>query len=629
MLSAPYERAFRYLSLPLVSFEDPSDRDSQTGSPREPKWKANIAMGSAIRRFFAVVTVSGLCVMYSVAAGAQDIRPGDQPLVLPPFQPPESGSESPLLPPPVVPDFVPPAQTEGDVLPRLILPKRTDTDGVEAGTRVRIEKVVIRGNSVLSSKVLDSISLPFLNRPLSFADLETLRNSITLAYIERGYVTSGALIPDQSFADGVLEIQVVEGMLSAIEIETDGRLAESYLRKRIQPGGRSVVSVPELTRRLQILQQDDRIRKVVAVLEPTGRRGVSTLRVRVAEARAWHIGAAANNYSSASIGGWRGEIALAHRNLTGFGDTLVAEYEASEGLNDVSASYDVPVNGWGTAIGIYMRRTWSKVVEKPFNDLNIKANTQTYGIRVVQPLYQSPRSLLEAYVMAEHRQSQSYLLGEPFSFAGGSGDARVKESVIRLGVNWSAGSRNQALALRSLFSIGLDVLDATSSRGDRPDGQFFAWLGQAQFAQRVPTFDGVRILARFDVQITNRPLLALEQFVVGGRTSVRGYRENQLVRDNGLSGSLELLVPVPLGEWLDWRPTLDLATFVDAGYSWNTDRPTGRMTTLVSVGLGAQIGLTERLHMEVYWAHPLKSRPGFSDASLQEHGITLGITWSL
>ena len=34
---------------------------------------------------------------------------------------------------------------------------------------------------------------------------------LTLAYIERGYVTSGAVIPDQTIEDGVILIEVIEG----------------------------------------------------------------------------------------------------------------------------------------------------------------------------------------------------------------------------------------------------------------------------------------------------------------------------------------------------------------------------------------------------------------------------------
>jgi hemolysin activation/secretion protein len=52
------------------------------------------------------------------------------------------------------------------------------------------------------------------------------------------------------------------------------------------------------------------------------------------------------------------------------------------------------------------------------------------------------------------------------------------------------------------------------------------------------------ILFRTDLQLANNPLLPLEQLAVGGRYTVRGYQENQLVRDNGVIAQLEARVPV-------------------------------------------------------------------------------------
>ena len=129
------------------------------------------------------------------------------------------------------------------------------------------------------------------------------------------------------------------------------------------------------------------------------------------------------------------------------------------------------------------------------------------------------------------------------------------------------------------------------------------------------------------MQIADRPLLGLEQFVVGGHTSVRGYRKNQLVRYNGLVGSLELRVPVPMPDLREWRPRFELAPFVDAGYSWNARGPTDGPTTLVSVGVGGRLGLTDRVHFEIYWGHRLKSVPEIGAANLQDAGLSLGLTW--
>ena len=100
-----------------------------------------------------------------------------------------------------------------------------------------------------------------------------------------------------------------------------------------------------------------------------------------------------------------------------------------------------------------------------------------------------------------------------------------------------------------------------------PDGRFVAWLGQFQRTRRLSDW-GLQGLTRLDVQLASAPLLPLEQIVVGGPYSVRRYRENQLVRDNGVMGSVEARVPVMRS--VSWADVVELASFVDAGMAWNT-----------------------------------------------------------
>ncbi len=63
--------------------------------------------------------------------------------------------------------------------------------------------------------------------------------------------------------------------------------------------------------------------------------------------------------------------------------------------------------------------------------------------------------------------------------------------------------------------------------------KLLAWLGQFQLAHRLWDSDN-QVILRADAQLTRDPLLPIEKFAVGGANTVRGYRDNQLVRDNGL-----------------------------------------------------------------------------------------------
>ena len=128
------------------------------------------------------------------------------------------------------------------------------------------------------------------------------------------------------------------------------------------------------------------------------------------------------------------------------------------------------------------------------------------------------------------------------------------------------------------------------------------------------------MIARLDAQLALDPLLPLEQFAVGGHATVRGYRENRFVRDNGWVGSLEFRVPI----WRrsSGRTVLELAPFYDYGRSWNRDRPTPQPEVLESAGLGLIAPISAMFYAEVYWGHALSDVPDISDEhNLQDDGL--------
>jgi len=126
--------------------------------------------------------------------------------------------------------------------------------------------------------------------------------------------------------------------------------------------------------------------------------------------------------------------------------------------------------------------------------------------------------------------------------------------------------------------------------------------------------------------MTNDPLMVLEQFAVGGRYTVRGYRENTLVRDSALVVSLE--ARVPLLRNVRWADTLELAPFVDYGKPWNARPPNRDPQDIWSAGIGLRWAATLpwpvplRPQLEVYWGYPfrnIKTQGG----NLQDRGLHL------
>jgi hemolysin activation/secretion protein len=524
---------------------------------------------------------------------------------------------------------VPGRPPAGGILPPFPIPSGEDLQGLAGGQRALVREVRIEGNTALTDADLAKVEAPYLGRELSLAEILALADAVTQAYVDRGYVTSGATVPEQSLADHVLTLQVVEGVLERVEVETDGRFRPQYFASRLMRE-EGPINVHDLEARLQIFQQDPRIAAIQAQLLPSERRGESLLRVRVREASPWWAEVEGNNYQAPAIGEFRGITNASYANLTGFGDEARLGYTGGEGIQKLEGGYQIPFTRWDTRFDVDGTFTWSKLVEDDVEDLDIKSRFGTVGIGITQPISRSVEISLEGFLRAEWRYSKSFLLGQGFSFVAGPDEGVAKVAVLRQGLDFAYRTRSQVFAARSMLSVGIDVLGATH-HGDSqvPDGRFVAWLAQLQWARRLPWL-GAEVLARFDVQLSNHPLLGMEQFAVGGHESVRGYLENYLVRDQGLAGSFEIRVPVlsrPAGP-----PWLEAGPFIDAGYSWNASRDgpnTFGPTTLVGTGIAARAWLTEWIRLDVEWGRQLRNVPDVGDWSLQENGVFLGLSVDL
>jgi hemolysin activation/secretion protein len=420
-----------------------------------------------------------------------------------------------------------------------------------------------------------------------------------------------------------VEIQLVEGTLGRVVVEGAERLRSSYVQARLAPDAGEVVNVFALERRLQVLQQGDLVDQVHAQLAPVTGRRESDLHVVVSEEPALIAGVGVANDRSPAVGENAGRVWIEHRNLTGFGDSLRLALDAGEGFVDGDARYSLPVSAADTMLELYAARQRSEVVESPFDEIDIESEWSTLGVGLRQPVWRDARQQFWLGLLGELRRGETSILGERFSFVPAADDGVTHVSVLRLLADWTQRGKDQALAVRSTFSAGFDVLGASEYGSHLPgshvaDGTFGAWLGQAHWVRRFPgVLGGSQLVARADAQLAHDPLLPLEQFAVGGSRTVRGYRESSQVRDNGLVGSLELRIPIwrgPLGE-----DRLQLAPFVDVGRAWNETKTTGPKT-LSSAGIGLRWWATRRVFLSAYWGGRLRDIGDSSDG-LQRAGF--------
>lgn len=527
-------------------------------------------MNYFITPFSATVFQVGGIIVAAFSASFLSALPGQaQPIIQPP----------PLNRPPIAPpDFRPP---DPNLTPTQPVPQPLPS----SEQPIRVSKFIYRGNTVFSDQDLDQIANQYLNRPITLRELYQLRSDITKLYVDRGYVTSAAFIPVAGneavqTQGGTVTIELIEGTLEAIEVRGSDRLA-SYVQNRLQRAVSPRVNFNRLQEALRLLQSDPLIRSISANISEGSQVGRSLLTIDIQPNPSFTGEIGVNNARSRTFGQIERGIQLNQANLLGLGDTLSITYQNTNGSNLGDFQYRVPINAQNGSISLGYSTFSGRVVEDPFTPLDIRSNYRKYELSWRQPIYRAAteRSLeeLAVGVSADRQENETFLLGTPFPLnAGADEQGRTRLTTVRLFQEYAKRQETQSLQLRSQFSIGTSALNTTQNE-NAPDGRFLSWQGQAAWAKRL----GQSILVvRSSIQLSDRPLVSLEQFSLGGLDSVRGYRQNALLSDNGFFGSAEVRIP------LNRQGNLQLIPFLDGGIGWT---PNSQLTQpLLSTGIGLQ-----------------------------------------
>jgi len=536
---------------------------------------------------------------------------------------------------PELPAFIPEqAPTPGISVPSLPSDRASSappSSSPAAGPRFEFTGFHFDGNQVFSDEQLQAIAAPFVGRPIGIADLEELRHRLTLLYVNGGYINSGAILPDQRVKDGTLTYRIIEGRISRIDIQGNGGLDPDYITDRMRLGSGPPLQLDALQERFQLLLEDPLIEQLNGSLGPGTQPGESRLDLKVKRAKPYDITFSADNYLPPSIGAIEGRLDITARNLTGYGDALSLLARKGSGSWGFNGRFSIPVTASGTRVWLRVESTDSSIIEERLKALDIESRIRGVEVGIRHPVYRSLVHSLSLGAALAIRRNESTLLDAPFSFTPGSVRGRSKLAALRLLTDYEYSSKTQVFSARSTVSIGLDAFNATDNDNGLPDGQFVAWLGQTQYARRILD-NGAQLVARADLQLSSDNLLAMEQIPLGGRYTVRGYRENELVRDQGVIASIEFRYPLsgPNGI-LPLPGRLQIAPFVDYGYGWNKKDIIGLFAEgeqLLSAGVGLYWTLPSHAYAELFWGHAFINAPDFDDHDLQDDGFHFRLSWS-
>ena len=448
----------------------------------------------------------------------------------------------------------------------------------------------VRGNHVLQPKDIESAVLPHLGPRRTIKDVEAARRALEKAYHDRGFQTVYVDIPQQRVTNGVVVLKITEVSVKRLRVTGSRYFSLGYIKQAIPSLGEG--NVPNFIEVQKELAQLNRTsdRNVTPVLKPSSTPGQMDVELKVKDQFPLHGSLELNDRYSLNTTHTRAVAQLRYDNLWQRGHSINLLYQvAPERPSDAqvsSASYVIP-GDTGRTYALYAIRSRSDVAA--VGTVNVIGKGDIYGVRVIQSL-----PTLDALTQSLNVGIDYKDLTEDINLPGGGSFSTpiVYTPVTAMYSGTFTGIRGtttfDAGATFSIRGLGGDANDFSNSRANA-DSAFVAFRGGVQRAQQLPR--KWTLLAKVDGQLASGPLVNSEQFVAGGALSVRGYKEAEVLGDDGIHGSLELRTPSMWGGDSPGGKSVLLLAFVEGAHLRVRQPLPGQQAdfTIASAGLGLRL----------------------------------------
>lgn len=504
--------------------------------------------------------------------------------------------QQPLRPPP-------------QATPELSLPSTTPAPSSSASSAVptvQVQRFELRGNQALASEELLAVLAPLAGQALSLQQLHAAAAAITAHYRRQGYPVAFAYVPPQDAAHGVVVIEVMEGRLDEVKLGRHEHLGGAALAPvaLLEPG--QVVRTEDMERVLLLLTD---LPGVVAhgELVPGRTPGSTTLNLETGVRQRVSGALELDNHGNRYVGAWRLGGRLNVSSPLGLGDRLALRaLHSDEQQRLVQLSYQVPLNRWGTQVGV-AHTSMDYELARQFSDLQAHGRAHLNSVFLWQPLVVKSALRLNVRLQYDHKRYQ-----DDIDLVGL--ESKKSSEVVSLSLegqsrdNWGGGGSNVFslkwssgdLALKNAIYQQLDAVTA------RAAGSFHTL--QATLARWQRLDERWSTYVQLQGQWANGNLDSSEKLALGGPYAVRGYPPGEASGDQGWVGSAELRYAV--------APRWQLQAFVDHGSVRSNKRPwtTGdNHRSLSGAGLGATwVGQRWQLQGTLAWR--LGNEPPQSDA---------------
>ena len=471
---------------------------------------------------------------------------------------------------------------------------------------VYLENINVSSSQILTEQEIKNIIEDYTQTNIKFEQLQEIINRLNKLYLEKGFVTARAYIPEQTIEDETVRIELLEGKIGDVSIYDNKWTRTKYINDRLGLKKGDLFNIQTLEQNLMIFNRyNDNIELNGSLTAGKSEIGTTDININTKEKLPFHLTALMDNAGRTTIGKFRGGLMLQDDSLFGYRDKLTIGAYANQYSVTPFADYNVPVNKKDGRVGFGFSSSNTKIGHGPYSIFNIKSRSQNYSLYYTQPLYRRPWAELSSTTSIAYKRAITSFDGVDI----------FKDEVTsaQTGLNFRYDTKRGIWYLNQNVSYAFPIFDKNSNYL-KLDG------GILRLHDFGHGFVGT-VRGSYQVIPNQNVVPYVDQFIAGGVATVRGYSEGLLIGRDGYIISSELLFPlgpraikgrkhpenlIPFtGNYLKGFVFADHAGVFPYKGSGTGSQGYDQNDFLISIGCGLRINLPKDMTLRLSWGFPL------------------------
>ena len=489
------------------------------------------------------------------------------------------------------------------------LPARIEKDAVET----KIDKVEFSDSEIFSELELFKFKSLLEGQNVTAEDINNFIDIVNNQYAKKNIITARAIL--QSLTGGVLKVELMEAKIGAIYVEGNKFNRKWYLKKQLSSKPNEVLNLKLLDNDLRNFNKGARSVNLSAKLQPGEKYGTTDVILKADETFPYHFSASWDSFGRETTGLLRGGLMMSADSLLGFQDRLTGAINMARSSFNPFVDYNVPINRKGTRFGGSYMFGKSKVTSGDYKDFDLNANTHVFSTYLSHPLIDNHKAQLKINTSANIKLSTADISGFQYT--------NYKDYNLAFGLSGKYNFKRSVL-FGSVYSTNGIIEDSM-----RSFSQYFTKVNaDGYYIHYLPK--GIIATVKAGGQYSPHNIPYIEQYQIGGISSVRGYSESLLLGANSYFVSMEMLFPIPfLPEEINvpfnkdakyrLKDSIKLAAFFDNGAIFPHEGKIGTTNFLSSIGAGIRVAISKYLAARVYIGVPLMNAGVYNQSGTRIH----------